>query len=118
VFAGKEIVRINADWWEHLAPKPLQRRLREVEKLLDDWCRTPYGANWLGSALRENGLIRVRPGQSIPVMQLIALGECPKYIAQMNARVGHRAIGPDHFGSGSRWRKMSSPSSRRTRSTE
>ena len=95
------MVKINADWWEHLTPKPMHRRLCEVEGLLTEWCKTPYGQHWLGSAMRENGIIRVKPGQDIPVVQLIALGDQPMFIApQQKARVGHRTTGPDQFGSG------------------
>lgn len=95
------MVKINADWWEHLTPKPMHRRLREVEKLLDDWCKTPFGQHWLGSAMTEHGVIRVTPGQPIPVVQLIALGDRPMYIGPLlKARAGHRTIGPDQFGSG------------------
>lgn len=95
------MIKINADWWEHLTPKPMHRRLREVEALLQNWCKTPYGTHWLGSAMQEHGVIRVKPGQDIPVVQFIALGDQPMYIApQQKARVGHRAVGPGQFGSG------------------
>ncbi|SMQ68495.1 hypothetical protein SAMN06295905_1584 [Devosia lucknowensis] len=95
------MVKINVDWWEHLTPKPMHRRLREVERVLGQWCETPYGRHWLGSAMTEHGVIRVKPGQPIPVVQIIALGDRPMFVApQMKVREGHRTIGPEHFGSG------------------
>lgn len=69
------MVSINRAWWEHLAPKPMHRRFREVETLLRQWCRSEYGAYWLRIARQKHGVIRVKPGQFIPVVHFIALGD-------------------------------------------
>lgn len=37
------MVRLNRLWWEHLAPKSMHRRLREVEQQLSRRCETDYG---------------------------------------------------------------------------
>lgn len=95
------MISINKDWWEHLAPKPMHRRRGEVEALLRGFCQTPYGKLWLETAVEEHRVLRVRPGQNIPVVQLIALGDLPMFITpQQKVRVGHRMVGPDQFGSG------------------
>lgn len=95
------MVSINRAWWEHLAPKPMHRRFHEVETLLRQWCRSEYGALWLGMAKRKGGVIRVKPGQLIPVVHFVALGDRPIFIAPpMKVRVGHRIVGSDQFLSG------------------
>lgn len=92
---------INQVWWDHLSPKLMHNRLRELNALLRQWCSTAYGTHWLVSARTENGVIRVKPGQAIPVVHFIALGDRPIFIApQSLVRVGHRAVGPDLFQSG------------------
>ncbi|WP_197729008.1 hypothetical protein [Rhizobium ruizarguesonis] len=95
------MVSINRVWWEHLAPKPMHRRFREIETLLRRWCRSEYGALWLTMAKQKHGVIRVKPGQLIPVVHFIALGDRPIFIApQQKVRLGHRMVGPDEFLSG------------------
>ncbi|MDF2119241.1 hypothetical protein PY365_27105 [Roseiarcaceae bacterium H3SJ34-1] len=95
------MISISRDWWEHLAPKVMHRRLREVEGLLREWSRSDYGSFWLRTAMQEHGVIRVKPGQFIPVVHLIALADRPIYIApQQRVRLGHRMVGPDQFRSG------------------
>lgn len=75
-------VIINKLWWEHLAPKPIIPRRREVEALLNNFIRTsPYGAEWIKVANNPNGIFRVKPGQVIPVVQLIFLGKAPGFVA-------------------------------------
>lgn len=95
------MVRINNHWWTHLAPKAMHRRLGEVETLLRHWCRSGYGAHWLAVARQEGGIMRVRPGQPIPVVHFVALGGRPMFVApQDKVRVGHRMVGADDFRSG------------------
>lgn len=71
------MVSINRQWWEHLAPKVMHRRVRELEALLQSWTRSDYGAHWLACARRADGLVRVKPGQFIPVAHVIALPRAP-----------------------------------------
>lgn len=79
----------------------MHARLREVEGVLKDWCRTAYGAHWLSVAKREHGIMRVKPGDAIPVFQVVAIGNGPVFIApQRRVRVGHRMVGHDQFASG------------------
>ncbi|ACS40560.1 hypothetical protein [Methylorubrum extorquens] len=87
--------RINRIWWEHLAPKAAHRRLPEIDTLLRRWCASGYGAEWLGVAMREGGVFRVRPGQLIPVLHLVSLGDGPFFVApQDKLRDDHRTVGP------------------------
>ncbi|MPZ59141.1 MAG: hypothetical protein GEU91_22165 [Rhizobiales bacterium] len=79
----------------------MHRRLREVEALLREWCRSDYGAHWLSVATQERGVIRVKPGQFIPVVHFVALADRPVFIAPQQAvRAGHRMVGSDEFRSG------------------
>jgi hypothetical protein len=97
------VVSINRLWWEHLAPKVIHGRLREVEKLLRNWCRSEYGAHWLSVAQHEQGIMRVKQGQIVPAVHLIGLGERPMFIAPMaRVRDGDRMVttGQDAFRSG------------------
>lgn len=88
------MVSISSQWWEHLAPKPFHRRLREIDALFQPWWRSDYGAFWLETACREHGVIRVRPGQAIPVVHLIGLADRPFFIAPFRkVRHGHRIVG-------------------------
>ncbi len=101
IYSGFPLISINREWWEHLAPKVMHRRLREVEALLREWCRSDYGAHWLNVAKQEGGVIRVKPGQVIPVVHFIALADRPVFIAPQQAiRAGHRMVGTDQFRSG------------------
>ena len=88
-------VIINKLWWEHLAPKPMIPRRREVEALLNNFIRTsPYGAEWIKVANNPNGIFRVKPGQVIPVVQLIFLGKAPGFVAPFKKiEAGHRTVG-------------------------
>ena len=95
------MVSINRLWWEHLTPKVFHRRLHEVEARLRDWCRSDYGTQWVNTAQKVNGIIRVKPGQIIPSVHLIALADQPFFIAPMEkVRAGHRALSPKEFQSG------------------
>jgi len=95
------LVIISRDWWEHLAPKVMHRRLREIEVLLREWCRSDYGAHWLSVARQEHGVIRVKPGQFIPVVHFVALADRPVLLApQQVVREGHRMVGHKEFRSG------------------
>jgi hypothetical protein len=95
------VISIDQAWWEHLAPKVMHRRMREMQQLVRKWSQTEYGAHWLGLALREHGVMRVKPGQFIPAVHIIALGDRPAYVApQERVRVGHRTVGQDQLGSG------------------
>ncbi len=81
----------------------MHRRLREVEHLLRRWCLSDYGAMWLTSAITEHGVIRVKPGQVIPVFHVLALGDQPAFVApQAKVRQGHRTVGsePESYRSG------------------
>jgi hypothetical protein len=85
---------INKLWWEHLAPKSMHGRLREIDAQLQIWFRSEYGAHWLSSALTPGGVIRVRPGQTIPVVRLIAMPGRRIFITPFEkVRVGHRMVG-------------------------
>ena len=95
------MVAINEGWWLHLAPKGMHRHRKELEALLRVWLRSEYGAHWLKSAQQRNGLIRVAPGQVIPVFHAIKLGDRPMFVAPLEkVREGHRSVGPTEMGSG------------------
>ncbi len=88
-------VTINKLWWEHLAPKPMISRRREVEDLLNNFIQTsPYGAEWIKVAKNPNGIFRVKPRQMIPVVQLTFLGKAPGFVAPFRKlKTGHRTVG-------------------------
>jgi hypothetical protein len=87
------MITLNRQWWEHLTPKSLHRRRREVEALLQDWCRSDYGVHWLAVARHENGVMRAKPGQYIPAVRFIALSDAPMFIGpQEKVRTGHRTV--------------------------
>lgn len=87
-------ITINKLWWEHLAPKPMIPRRREVEELLNKFIRTsPYGAEWVKVARSPNGIFKVKPGQVIPVVQLTFLGKAPGFVAPFKkVKIGHRTV--------------------------
>jgi hypothetical protein len=90
------MLSINRIWWEHLAPNIMHSRLRELEASLRQWCATGYGAFWLESARREEGVVRIRPGDNIPAAHFIALGSKRIFVAPPEKmRVGHRMVGGD-----------------------
>lgn len=88
-------VTINRSWWEHLAPKCLHRRHREVENLLRTFVRaSDYGREWSKVALHPHGVFRLRSGQVIPQIRLIFLGDSAGFIApQESLKPGHRTVG-------------------------
>lgn len=95
------MIRLNRLWWQHLAPKSMHRRLGEIERLLTNWCTTSYGQLWLKVACNPSGVLRLLPGQPIPVVHFIALGHQDIYIAaQRCIREGHRSVGGTEFISG------------------
>lgn len=87
------MVSLNRAWWEHLAPKPMHWRFRELETLLRNWCRTDYGSMWRDAASSRGGAIRVRPGQAIPTFHVILIKDRPAFVApQARVREGHRVV--------------------------
>lgn len=87
-------ITINKSWWEHLAPKPMISRRREIEALLNNFIRTSsYGAEWIKVAKNSNGIFRIRPGQIIPVVQLTFIGRAPGFISPFKKlTVEHRTV--------------------------
>ena len=76
-------------------------RVCELEEMLRRWCQSDYGKFWLRMARNEDGVIRVKPGQWIPVVHFIALGDRPIFIGPKEVvREGHRMVGFDQFESG------------------
>lgn len=93
--------KLSQEWWEHLTPKPMHCRRREIESLLSRWCQTPYGKHWLHTARQEHGVIRVKTGQMIPAVHLIAIADRPIFVTpQQPIRHGHRMAGGREFRSG------------------
>lgn len=88
-------VTINKLWWEHLAPKPMISRRREVEQLLKTFISTsPYGAEWIKVAKNPNDIFRLKTGQVIPVIHLTFLGKTPGFVASFKKiEAGHRNVG-------------------------
>lgn len=87
------MVSLDRGWWEHLAPKPMHGRFREVETLLRNWCRTDYGSMWRDAASSRGGAIRVRPGQAVPTFHVILIKDRPAFVApQARVREGHRVV--------------------------
>lgn len=42
--------KISKLWWEHLAPKALVKRHKEVERLLNRFIQSDYGNFWFNAA--------------------------------------------------------------------
>ncbi|RZJ47616.1 MAG: hypothetical protein EON87_00190 [Brevundimonas sp.] len=94
------MVTIDEHWWLHLAPKAMHPLRLELERLLRAWVRTAYGAHWLNSAARGNGLIRVKPGQVIPAFHAIKLDGRPMFVAPPSLlKPGHRGVGQAEMAS-------------------
>lgn len=69
-------MKLNKAWWEHLAPKSMIGRRREVEQLLEDFVRSSdYGWEWARVAANPHGVFRLKPGQVIPVVHMIFIGD-------------------------------------------
>lgn len=87
-------VTINKLWWQHLAPKQMICRRREVEMLLNNFIRTSsYGAEWIKVAKNPHGIFRVKPGQMIPIVQLTFLGKSLGFVSPfLKLKAGHRTV--------------------------
>ena len=79
----------------------MHRRLSEMEALLIKWRRSPYGTHWLSVVREPHGVMRVKPGQIIPVVHFIALPDRRMFIApERKIRSGHRGVGTGELQSG------------------
>lgn len=87
--------RINTSWWEHLAPKPMISRRREVEALLNSFIQSSnYGVEWFKVAKNPHGVFKLNPGQVIPAVQLTFLGNALGFVAPFRKlKAGHRTVG-------------------------
>ncbi len=90
------MVRLNRLWWEHLAPKSMHRRLREMEQQLSRWCETDYGRHWLNVARKPEQALRLFPGQLIPVEHFVAIDNQPIFIVPQRPV----STGPDRKAAG------------------
>lgn len=95
------MITVNQEWWEHLTPPDMHPHRETFDAALNRFIATPRGADWLGSALTPRGLIRVSPGQPIPVFHVALLGGAtPIIIPPRLIAPGHRAVGPTEMASG------------------
>jgi hypothetical protein len=87
-------MKLNKAWWEHLAPKSMIGRRREVEQLLEDFIRaSDYGLEWARVAANPHGVFRLTPGQVIPVVRMIFMSDRQGFIAPFHkVRDGHRTV--------------------------
>lgn len=87
-------MKLNKNWWEHLAPKSMIGRRREVEQLLDDFVRSvDYGREWARTAANPQGVFRLKPGQAIPVVHMVFMGDRPGFISESRKLMdGHRTV--------------------------
>lgn len=89
-------IKLNKAWWEHLAPKSMISRRREVEGLLAEFVRSSYGTEWLKVACNPAGVFRLFPGQVIPVVQLTFVGNAPGFVAPFQKLMeSHRTVNTD-----------------------
>lgn len=92
---------VDPEWWEHLTPPAMHRHREAFDAILERFISTAYGAFWLRSAMSPQGVIRVSPGQPIPVLHAVALGaDQPFRLPQRLVRPGHRFVGPYQMESG------------------
>lgn len=87
-------MKLNKAWWEHLAPKSMIGRRREVEQLLEDFVRSSDDAReWARAAANPHGVFRLKPGQLIPVVRMIFMGHLPGFISPFRKLMdGHRTV--------------------------
>lgn len=87
-------MKLNKAWWEHLAPKSMIGRRCEVEQLLEDFVRSSdYGREWGRVAANPHGVFRLKPGQLIPVVRMIFMGDRPGFISPFRKVMnGHRTV--------------------------
>ncbi|BDE73144.1 hypothetical protein SAMN05421547_1073 [Delftia lacustris] len=85
-------MKLNKAWWEHLAPKSVIGRRREVEQLLEDFVRSSdYARGWARVAIPT--VFRLKPGQVIPVLRMIFMGDRPGGISPLRKLMdGHRTV--------------------------
>lgn len=96
-------MKLSKSWWEHLVPKSMIGRRHEVEALLDDFVKgSAYGKEWARVAAQPQGVFRLVPGQTIPVVHLVFMGARPGFLAPFKKlREGHRTVGQaSEFASG------------------
>ncbi|WP_440874622.1 hypothetical protein [Thalassotalea sp. PLHSN55] len=88
------MMKLNKLWWEHLAPKPLISRRKEIEFLLKSFIQSqPYGKEWFKVAQNSEGIFRLNPGQVIPVIHMTFMKNTPGFIAPLQKlKVGHRTV--------------------------
>ncbi len=95
------MISVDPEWWEHLTPPAMHARRGEMDAVLQKFVQTAYGAFWLRTALEPHGIIRVLPGQVIPVLHAVALADRPAFaLPQLKVRPGHRFVGSDQMRSG------------------
>jgi hypothetical protein len=95
------MVAVDQEWWEHLTPPAMHARRAEMDAVLSRFVATAYGAFWLRSATTPHGVIRVSPGQPIPVLHALALGDKLAFpLPQRQVRLGHRFVGSHQMASG------------------
>ena len=85
-------MKLNKAWWEHLAPKSMIGRRREVEQLLEDFVRfSDYGGKWARVAANPHGVFRLKAGQVIPVVRMIFMADRRGFISPLQKLMdGHR----------------------------
>lgn len=96
-------LQINAAWWEHLLPKRMLSRRREVARLLQAFAKSDHASpDWLRMATSPGGVFRLRPGNVIPRAHIVFLGDRPGFVGKPGRiRVGHRMVStPGDFASG------------------
>lgn len=93
---------INRMWWDHLIPKEMALLRGHLQAMLFSFAKTEYGAQWIKTALKPNGVIRLVPGQIIPVFHAVFLEGAAPFVAPQNKiEPQHRAVSRDRaFQSG------------------
>lgn len=87
---------INRMWWDHLVPKEMAPLRGHLQAMLASFSKTEYGAQWTKTAFKPNGVIRLVPGQIIPVFHVIFLdGSAPFVAPQKKIGPQHRAVSRD-----------------------
>ena len=88
---------VSKPWWEHLVPKPMISRRREVEALLNRFINSsPNGLEWAKVATSPFGVFRLTVGQTLPVVHLIFMDSRPGFVAPLKKFIlGHRTVGPE-----------------------
>lgn len=88
-------MKLNKVCWEHLAPKSMVGRRREVKQMFEDFVRSSDygGGEWARVAANPHVVFGLKPGHVIPAVRMIFMGDRPGFISPFRKLMdGHRTV--------------------------